>query len=85
MRAGLNRRVPSRKCDTYSAIVRPACDSLGWTYYQAAQQFGSPKVSAAEPARAKRIGRGAEESPVTGRDAHTAGPWPVTVQIMPLT
>ena len=30
-----------RKCATYSSIVRPACLSLAWTYYQAVSIFGS--------------------------------------------
>jgi hypothetical protein len=37
-----------RKCATYSAIVRPACLSLAWTYYSAVDVFGS--VSAVDPA-----------------------------------
>jgi len=30
-----------RKCATYSTVVRPACNSLAWTYYQAVVAFGS--------------------------------------------
>ena len=30
-----------RVCTTYNAIVRPACYSLAWTYYQAVSIFGS--------------------------------------------
>ncbi len=30
-----------RKCATYSSLVRPACNSLAWTYYQAVVTFGS--------------------------------------------
>ncbi|GAA3930133.1 phospholipase [Actinoplanes auranticolor] len=30
-----------RKCATYSAVTRPACYSLAWTYYQAVSIFGS--------------------------------------------
>jgi hypothetical protein len=30
-----------RKCATYNSIVRPACNSLAWTYYQAVRAFGS--------------------------------------------
>ena len=30
-----------RKCATYSSLVRPACLSLAWTYYQAVAIFGS--------------------------------------------
>lgn len=28
------------KCATYSSVVRPACYSLAWTYYQAVKIFG---------------------------------------------
>jgi hypothetical protein len=37
-----------RKCATYSSVVRPACYSLAWTYYQAVHVFGS--VAAVTPA-----------------------------------
>ncbi|GGN11165.1 hypothetical protein FHR83_003408 [Actinoplanes campanulatus] len=30
-----------RKCATYAAAARPACNSLAWTYYQAVAIFGS--------------------------------------------
>jgi hypothetical protein len=30
-----------RKCAEYSSLVRPACTSLAWTYYQAVSVFGS--------------------------------------------
>ncbi|MBW6437294.1 phospholipase [Actinoplanes hulinensis] len=30
-----------RKCATYSAAVRPACNSLAWTYYEAVSIAGS--------------------------------------------
>jgi hypothetical protein len=29
------------KCGTYSWVVRPACNSLAWTYYEAVHNFGS--------------------------------------------
>jgi hypothetical protein len=29
------------KCGTYNVFVRPACNSLAWTYYQAVRNFGS--------------------------------------------
>ena len=35
------------KCATYNAIVRPACDSLAWTYYEAVHELGSVVVSTA--------------------------------------
>ena len=34
-----------RKCNTYNAVVRPACLSLAWTYYQAVSVFGSVSAS----------------------------------------
>jgi hypothetical protein len=30
-----------RVCSTYNAVVRPACYSLAWTYYEAVHIFGS--------------------------------------------
>jgi hypothetical protein len=44
-----------RRCDTYSAAVRPACDALAWTYYQAVRTFGSLVVSPAEIDRARAL------------------------------
>jgi hypothetical protein len=41
-----------RKCATYSSIVRPACVSLAWTYYQAVSVFGALSVSKADLDRA---------------------------------
>jgi hypothetical protein len=42
-----------RKCATYSTVVRPACYSLAWTYYQAVSVFGSlAAVSTADLERA---------------------------------
>ncbi|MCM4084330.1 phospholipase [Actinoplanes sp. TRM88002] len=49
----------SRKCDSYNAVVRPACDGLAWTYYQAAKKFGAPTVSAADLQRADQMKRDA--------------------------
>ncbi|WP_432829596.1 phospholipase [Dactylosporangium sp. CA-092794] len=40
------------KCATYNSLVRPACLSLAWTYYQAVVVFGSVAVSAADLDRA---------------------------------
>jgi hypothetical protein len=37
-----------RKCATYNSVVRPACLSLAWTYYQAVSVFGS--LDAVKPA-----------------------------------
>jgi hypothetical protein len=36
------------KCATYSVIVRSACYSLAWTYYQAVRNFGSLVVRQAD-------------------------------------
>lgn len=44
-----------RKCNTYSSVVRPACISLAWTYYQAVKAFGSVVLSTADMERAKRL------------------------------
>ncbi|GAA1385733.1 phospholipase [Catellatospora chokoriensis] len=45
-----------RKCATYNAIVRPACTSLAWTYYQAVKAFGSVgAVSQADIAKAQKM------------------------------
>jgi hypothetical protein len=45
-----------RKCATYSAVVRPACTSLAWTYYQAVSIFGSvASVSTADINKAAKI------------------------------
>jgi hypothetical protein len=43
------------KCATYNVIVRPACYSLAWTYYQAVRNFGSVAVSQADLDRAAQI------------------------------
>jgi hypothetical protein len=44
-----------RKCATYSAVVRPACYSLAWTYYQAVKAFGSVIVTRADLDRAAAL------------------------------
>jgi hypothetical protein len=49
-----------RKCATYSAIVRPACYSLAWTYYQAVRAFGGLYVSQAALNRAADLKARAE-------------------------
>ena len=41
-----------RKCATYAAVVRPACDALAWTYYQAVKAFGSVVITRADLDRA---------------------------------
>ena len=40
------------KCATYNVIVRPACYSLAWTYYEAVHLFGALVVSRADLDRA---------------------------------
>ncbi|GGR82909.1 hypothetical protein GCM10010169_28880 [Micromonospora fulviviridis] len=50
-----------RVCATYSSIVRPACYSLAWTYYQAVSAFGSvAAVRQADIDRAARMKANAE-------------------------
>jgi Prokaryotic phospholipase A2 len=44
-----------RKCATYSAVVRPACYSLAWTYYQAVKTFGSVVVTRTDLDRAAAL------------------------------
>jgi Prokaryotic phospholipase A2 len=44
-----------RKCATYSSIVRPACYSLAWTYYQAVRAFGSVITTRADFDRARAL------------------------------
>ncbi|MEO3777047.1 phospholipase [Micromonospora sp. B11E3] len=45
-----------RVCATYSSLVRPACYSLAWTYYQAVSVFGSvAAVKQADIDRAARL------------------------------
>jgi hypothetical protein len=60
-----------RKCNTYNAVVRPACLGLAWTYYEAVSVFGALSVpqdaldkaaarkAAAEKAAAERAGAAA--------------------------
>ena len=36
------------KCATYNVVVRPACYSLAWTYYEAVHNFGSLAVTKAQ-------------------------------------
>ncbi|OLB79128.1 MAG: phospholipase [Actinobacteria bacterium 13_2_20CM_2_71_6] len=40
------------KCARYSWVVRPSCDSLAWTYYEAVHLFGALAVSRADLDRA---------------------------------
>lgn len=43
------------KCSTYNVFVRPACNSLAWTYYQAVKTFGNLAVSQSDLARAAKL------------------------------
>lgn len=43
------------KCSTYSVVVRPACYSLAWTYYEAVSLFGSLRVAQADLDRAAAL------------------------------
>ncbi|MEU4780840.1 phospholipase [Micromonospora sp. NPDC023633] len=50
-----------RVCATYNTVVRPACYSLAWTYYQAVSAFGSvAAVQQADIDRAARMKADAE-------------------------
>jgi hypothetical protein len=49
-----------RRCATYNVVVRPACYSLAWTYYQAVVAFGSLAVSQADIDKAARMKAAAE-------------------------
>jgi hypothetical protein len=44
-----------RKCATYNVLVRPACLSLAWTYYQAVRAFGSVIASKSDLNRAAAL------------------------------
>jgi hypothetical protein len=44
-----------RKCATYNWLIRPACYSLAWTYYQAVVMFGSVIVDQTDIDRAARM------------------------------
>ena len=52
-----------RVCATYNSVVRPACYSLAWTYYQAVSIFGSvAAVQQADLDRAARMKADAERA-----------------------
>ena len=44
-----------RRCARYNSLVRPACYSLAWTYYQAVRAFGSLRVTPDEIDRARAL------------------------------
>jgi hypothetical protein len=46
------------KCATYNAVVRPSCDSLAWTYYQAVKAFGSVVLNQVDLDRAAALKAG---------------------------
>jgi hypothetical protein len=54
-----------RSCATYNTVVRPACLSLAWTYYQAVRVFGQVVVSQAELDRAATLKADAERAAAT--------------------
>jgi len=62
----------TRKCATYNAFVRPACNSLAWTYYQAVVAFGNVAVSTADLDRAAELKRQGEARAAQAHAAETA-------------
>ncbi|MDG4833555.1 phospholipase [Solwaraspora sp. WMMD1047] len=56
-----------RACATYNAVVRPACLSLAWTYYQAVRIFGNLTVSQADLDRAAKMKADAERRAAAAR------------------
>lgn len=44
-----------QKCGTYNVFVRPACQSLAWTYYQAVKAFGTVVLSDAALDKAAQL------------------------------
>ncbi|MEU6074519.1 phospholipase [Micromonospora sp. NPDC047074] len=57
-----------RVCATYNTVVRPACTSLAWTYYQAVSVFGSvAAVQQADIDRAARMKADAERQAASRR------------------
>jgi hypothetical protein len=56
-----------RVCATYNAVVRPACLSLAWTYYQAVRIFGNLTVSQADLDRAAKMKADAERRAAAAR------------------
>lgn len=51
-----------RVCATYNSVVRPACVSLAWVYYQAVSVFGKVAVSQADLDRAAKMKSDAERA-----------------------
>jgi len=45
------------KCATYNVFVRPACNSLAWTYYQAVKNFGALAVTQTQLNKAAELKR----------------------------
>ena len=56
-----------RSCATYNVVVRPACLSLAWTYYQAVRIFGKVVVSQADLDRAAKMKSDAERAAACAR------------------
>ena len=44
-----------RRCAAYNVALRPACNSLAWTYYQAVRVFGYTQVTQADLDRAAAL------------------------------
>ncbi|MFY1704521.1 phospholipase [Micromonospora sp. WMMA1923] len=59
-----------RSCGTYNSVVRPACYSLAWTYYEAVRIFGSvAAVQQSDLDRAARMKADAERKAAAERQA----------------
>src|SRR5688572_18163807 len=58
-----------RRCATYSSLVRPACYSLAWTYYQAVSLFGNLAVRTADLDRAAALKAAALKADAKSRAA----------------
>jgi Prokaryotic phospholipase A2 len=44
-----------RRCATYTSVVRPACYSLAWVYYQAVRAFGDTIVTPEQVSQAAEL------------------------------
>jgi hypothetical protein len=61
-----------RKCGTYNVFVRPACNSLAWTYYQAVKAFGNVQLSQADLDRATTLKKQGELAAAEAKSAPRA-------------
>jgi hypothetical protein len=65
------------KCATYNSFVRPACNSLAWTYYQAVSALGAVALSASQLATAERLKSAGEyAAALSGADDRRPRPSP---------